>query len=329
MPSCASTPPIDSDDEFRGMLDAMDKLSPVRPAQKRTHDTMASDDNTSDDNNGEVSGTIAPLKRLRGEQLTEIDVFLKDPPSLRETKMMANLLALGNRVEKIVTSKAGYEVSADLETNIYKYAPAVLLSSKVTVYKGESATAILLTFLKKYRFDIPPGLENVPAAWAKITAVAQEALTQKRSNIKKAIRASVHGDDPEHQNIFDLAKVIVKGTQCTVNVVLCAHIALMGAVYLKVPGPKFWDKLDVRLAKIRKESGGDAGKIARAFRHILTVDQDKHGAKDYDLDEKTVDDFQQKVDDLIDVGAVDAATSAQADTTSARGASTSVQGGID
>ncbi|KAJ7698600.1 hypothetical protein B0H17DRAFT_1196707 [Mycena rosella] len=283
---------------------------------------MASDDNTSDNNNGEVSGTIAPLvlpnqnivaaarhyadkKRLRGEQLTEIDVFLKDPPSLRETKMMANLLALGNQVEKIVTSKAGYEVSADLETNIYKYAPAVLLSSKVTVYKG---------------------LENVPAAWAKITAVAQEALTQKRSNIKKAIRASVHGDDPEHQNIFDLAKVIVKGTQCTVNVVLCAHITLMRAVYLKVPGPKFWDKLDVRLAKIRKESGGDAGKITRAFRHILTIDQDKHSAKDYDLDEKTVDNFQQKVDNLIDVGAVDAATSAQADTTSAQGASTSVQG---
>ncbi|KAJ7705481.1 hypothetical protein B0H17DRAFT_1193154 [Mycena rosella] len=321
MSSRASTP-IDSDDEFRGILEAMDKLSPVRPAHKRTHATMAGDGNTSDNNNNEVSDTAAPLvipnqnlvaaarhytdkKRLRGEQLTEID----DPPSLREVKIMANLFALGNQLEKMVTSKAGYEVSSDLETNIYKYAPAVLLSSKVTVYKGESATAILLNILKKYRFDIPPGLENIPAAWAKVIAVVREALTQKRSNIKKAIRASVIGNDLGHQNIFDLTQAIVKGTQCTVNVVLCARIALMRAVYLKHPGPKYWDKLDARLATIRKEGGGDAGRITKAFKHILTIDQDKHGAKDYELDEKTVDDFQQKVDDLIDVEAVNAATS--------------------
>jgi hypothetical protein len=41
--------------------------------------------------------------------------------------------------------------------------------------------------LKKYRFDIPPGLENNKADWDKIVAAVQDALTQRRSTIKKAV----------------------------------------------------------------------------------------------------------------------------------------------
>ena len=48
----------------------------------------------------------------------------------------------------------------------------------------------------------------------------------------------------------------------------------------------------------------------RAFRHTLEKAKAKHGIRNYnELDEK-VDEFQQKVDDLIEVGVIDAATSA-------------------
>jgi hypothetical protein len=43
--------------------------------------------------------------------------------------------------------------------------------------------------LKKYRFDIPPGLEHNQADWAKVISAVQDALTQKRSKIKKAVRS--------------------------------------------------------------------------------------------------------------------------------------------
>ncbi|KAJ7893630.1 hypothetical protein B0H14DRAFT_3427290 [Mycena olivaceomarginata] len=43
-----------------------------------------------------------------------------------------------------------------------------------------------------------------------------------------------------------------------------------------------------------------------AFRHILTEAQDTHGAKTYELDENTVDTFQEGVDALIEAGAKDA-----------------------
>ncbi|KAJ7816167.1 hypothetical protein B0H14DRAFT_2602876 [Mycena olivaceomarginata] len=206
-------------------------------------------------------------------------------------------------------------------------APAVLLSSKISVYKGDGATTVLIAFqnvLKQRRFDlnIPSGIENVPADWAKLVAAAQNALTQKRSTIKKSLDASVkthkddkdHAPDTAHQNIFRLTQAIVKGTQCTVNVTLCARVALMvviAQVYLKVPGADFWDKLDKRLAKIRREADGDAKKIIKAFRKLLDEDQEKHGKTEDPIDETAVDEFQQGVDDLIDIAAINTATSVQ------------------
>ncbi|KAJ7889375.1 hypothetical protein B0H14DRAFT_2561874 [Mycena olivaceomarginata] len=79
------------------------------------------------------------------------------------------------------------------------------------------------------------------------------------------------------------------------KMVLCAHIALMGQVYLKHPDGDFWDQLDDRLDEICNEAKNDAKKLTRGFRHVLTQDQDKHGAEDYVLDETTVDNFQQQM----------------------------------
>lgn len=82
-----------------------------------------------------------------------------------------------------------------------------------------------------------------------------------------------------HQNIFTLAQNVVKGTQCTVTIVLCARLALMVCsrtwsllsvlmcpqrhVYLTHPGKNFWTKLDDKLAEIREQAAGDAKKLTK------------------------------------------------------------------
>ena len=49
----------------------------------------------------------------------------------------------------------------------------------------------------------------------------------------------------------------------------------------------------------------------RAFRHILTTEQDNHGVNKYEMDDETVDGFWQQVDDdLIDTIIVGAVTTA-------------------
>ncbi|KAJ7813961.1 hypothetical protein B0H14DRAFT_2604518 [Mycena olivaceomarginata] len=242
--------------------------------------------------------------------------------------MLTDLWALGNQVEKIITSEPAFEVSEDCETNIRKYAPAVLLSSKINVYKGDGITHILVDIIKRHWFDLPPGVEHVPADWAKVLAIVQDALTQTRSKVKEiAWSLKVNKSDElraplaQHKNIY---QAIVKGSQCSINVVLCARIAnhgmssiLQRAVYLEHPGAKFWDEMDKRLARIRRMGGNDAKKITKygtlnIHEPVLTLTIE-HGIKGgYELDDTVVDDFQQKIDDLIDIHVVDAATSSSA-----------------
>ncbi|KAF8156387.1 hypothetical protein K438DRAFT_2075626 [Mycena galopus ATCC 62051] len=303
---------------------------------------MAGDDDTGSDNERGAGAALrlnlalpnqnvvaaakhyAEKKPLHAHQLTELNAFLKVGIRLAAGGQAA--YHVGNQLEQIVESKPGFELSSDLETNIQKYAPAILLSDKISTYKGESPTTSLLEVIKHLRFDILIGLESIPADWGKIVSYAEYSLTQRRSKIKKVIRSSLkppedkiakkvtYTTDTEHHYIFELTTVIVKGTQCVVNVTLCARIALMRKVYLTNPGSNFWDKLDSKLENIRNNADGDAKKLVRAFHHVLEQDQAKHGKKNYkDSDiEGKVDLFQQKVDDIIDVEAMDAATSAQA-----------------
>ncbi|KAJ7824439.1 hypothetical protein B0H14DRAFT_3874864 [Mycena olivaceomarginata] len=321
--SRASSPT--SDEDFRGVMDAMGEVSPAPPQalvpQKRSHGAMLSQDETSDNEqpaSTEPTATVnqntviaahrfGEKNRLRVEQLTMLDIFMNDPPALREGKLFALLLAFGNQIEKIVGSAPAYEVSADLLTNVKNLPrdpppPPPHVRNFNPEFPLDAATEILLALLKKYRFDIPPGLENIPAVWAKVVVVSQEALTQTRAKLKKLIRWSlvISKNDTEYappekqQNIFQLTSAICKGTQCSVDVVRCARVALMRRVFLKSPGTDFWDKLDKRLVKIRQQAEGDSVKLSRAFRQILTDDQNTHGVNDYKITEKVADEFQQQ-----------------------------------
>ncbi|KAJ7912842.1 hypothetical protein B0H13DRAFT_2326904 [Mycena leptocephala] len=245
----------------------------------------------------------AERKRLRGEQLTEVTIFAQDTPAVCETKLLINLLHLSDELGKIVTSSPPYEVSAALEKNLRDYATAILLSRKISAYKGSVPTNTLLDILKKHRFDLPVGIENIPADFAKVITAVQDAFTQLRSKFKKAVhrRATDLAPGPQQQTIFKLTQVLVEGTQCSVSVELCARVAL--TTYLTDPGVKFWNTLDSDLAEIRAEAKGNA----------KMVDQAKHGVNDYEITENGVNDFQQTVNDLINAGAADVASSVQAD----------------
>ncbi|KAJ7865595.1 hypothetical protein B0H14DRAFT_3133339 [Mycena olivaceomarginata] len=275
-------------------LRAMAESSPLGPSPslslgKRTHFAMA--------NNDEPEGqpAIQPL----------------EPISLRDAKMYAAILAMGNKINDIVVAQPAYEVSDDLK----EYAAAFLLSSKTINYKGDEATNLLLAIVKSRGFDIPAGIENIPADYAKLTSATQYALTQERSSLKKLIGASVgikkdntFAPNKEHSNIFQLAQAVVKGTQCTVNVVLCTRLALMRAVFIKYPDSKFWNKFNKRLAKVRADAGGDPKKLAKGFRYYLEEDQKTHGPTGPKLIDRPVDAFQQEVDDLITAKTLDTAT---------------------
>jgi hypothetical protein len=145
------------------MLNAMTQETPTAirttDASKRSHAAMAGEDDTSSDTEHGAGTTLRPLplnpalpnqnvvaaarhyaerKRLRGDQLTELDVFMKvshlisvvlsislfsvkEPASLREAKLLANIFAFGNQLEQIVAAKPGFELSDDLEVSCHRH----------------------------------------------------------------------------------------------------------------------------------------------------------------------------------------------------------------
>ncbi|KAJ7169265.1 hypothetical protein C8R43DRAFT_1121155 [Mycena crocata] len=320
----------DSDDE---LARAMAQSSPVRGpvGHKRLHST--GDNRESDDEDPEpaatIPGTVNPnitaaakrfgaQKRLRGEQIAEVEALVKDPPALRDAKVFIQGLHLENVLNKIVISMPPWEPSKDLLKNIYSYAAAILLSDKLSAYKGNTPKLILFAILKKHRFDLPDGIEHNPANWAKVKKAVEGALTQLRSNFKKAISASlrVNAKDTDlapkadQKNIFQLTQVMVENTQCEVNVLLCARVAVMRKHFIDDSTKSFWDTVDKGLVDIRTRADGDSVQISRAFRHFLKKDRQNHGVDDYDIP-KTVDALQEEVGNIIDAGV--AAASSQDD----------------
>ncbi|KAJ7504450.1 hypothetical protein B0H11DRAFT_2187375 [Mycena galericulata] len=236
---------------------------------------------------------------------------MKDPPALREAKAYAQNLHVENLINKIVVATPPWQVSDDLNKNIYSYAAAILLSVKLSAYKGSIPKNILFAILKKHRFDLPSGIEHNPANRSKVTKAVQEAFTQLRSKFKKSISGSIKSGPTakellpkkERKNVFELTQIMVQNTQCEVNVHLCARVGFM--TFIKDPSSTYWTTVDKELAKIRKKAKGDTARsggelfqdIPAAFPH----DREEHGIDNYEI-EDTVDPFQQEVDELIEGG---------------------------
>ncbi|KAJ7726856.1 hypothetical protein B0H14DRAFT_2641011 [Mycena olivaceomarginata] len=251
----------------------------------------AMDDPTPPQCHSDALQRLGESKRLRPDQITDgiNAVNQRTPPAVQGAKMILGLHALFNRLEAFEVGKAPFTVSDDTETNIAHYAAAILLSTKLSAYKGSVTKNILLDLLKINRFDLPSNIERNPADYAKLVAVVREALTQMRSKIKKGLAASFKvNEEPapsarEHQNIFELTTHLVHGAKCAVTPEFCARVALMWQVYIEDSGPKFWDSLNADLRKIRNRAGRNPRKLNKAFENVLSTDRATHGVNDYSI----------------------------------------------
>ncbi|KAJ7215533.1 hypothetical protein GGX14DRAFT_562742 [Mycena pura] len=261
-----------------------------------------------------VVKNFAKKQKLRGEQLTQLDNFLNDTPTVREGKIFTLLLSLQNDVGNIIVAAPAFSVSPELKTNIQSYAVAVLLSPKLAQYRGDLPVQHVMNILKKHRFDMPPGIENNPADMQKITSAIQDAFTQSRSSCKKKVmRVNESGakvpfdlDPTQHQNLFALAQALVDGTKCRITNALCGRIALMRDVYLQNSGTAFWTDLDRALGVMRTVANGNEDSRDAMFEELILADKALHGA--VDITYRVANDVQQEVDDLIDAASADAAS---------------------
>ncbi|KJA24848.1 hypothetical protein HYPSUDRAFT_135656, partial [Hypholoma sublateritium FD-334 SS-4] len=209
----------------------------------------------------------------------------------RQAKLYVCLLAIENKVDAFKSATPPYQVSEELKVNIANYSLAVLLSAEISAYKGDIPRNHILNILKRYRFDLPVGIEHDLSNWEKITTAVSYALTQMRSKIKKSIRDSISSSPTV--NIFALSQQIVQGTPCRVT----------RAIYVEYSGnEKYWNHIDARLAYIRRISNLDKVKATRrvAFRKILDTDRATYGVgEDYEIGDTISNELQQRVDAVV------------------------------
>ncbi len=123
---------------------------------------------TTNNNFVNVAKRWATAKRLRPDQQEELlnfaivsdyslfvhsavnDCFQNNSALTRLIKLFGLLLAMENELKKIVTVKSRYQVPSDLVIIIKSYTLGVLLSPKISVYKGEEPLQKLLV----YCFDL-------------------------------------------------------------------------------------------------------------------------------------------------------------------------------
>jgi hypothetical protein len=253
-------------------------------------------------NVADASRRYALKKKLRPEQRDEVDAFLLDTALGRQAKLFTCIMSLENKVDAFRSVAPPYQLSDELKTNINNYGVAVMLSINISAYKGDIPRNHVLDILKRYRFDLPPGIEHDYANWEKISTFVGYALTQARARVKKLIRDSIKSNT----NVFSLAQLIVHSTPCRTTVQLCARVALMRAIHAECSGnEKYWNLIDARLEFIRTKAGSSASKTARAFNEILRVDRAKYGAgEDYEIADTIADEWQQRVDDVVAGGVV-------------------------
>ncbi|KAJ7342775.1 hypothetical protein DFH08DRAFT_811116 [Mycena albidolilacea] len=280
------------------------------PSLPPSSDAPTGDSSEPNSNMVAFARQYATHKRLKPSQVSEVEAFAADPLAARQVKLFTLVLGVNSKLDGIVSAQPAFKVSPALEKNLRQLAHGITISSRLSSYKGELAKKHLLNIVRKSRFDLPPGIENVPSDWGLVKSRAEYHLTQARATFKKFLKASIlpKADPKSHTNIFALGQRFVKDTETVLTVELCARIALMRQQYKLFPGDDFWDKLDQRLAWIRKTAGYDENKISKAFKLALADDRAEHGrTADYTLPEDAViDAWQASVDTSIDADGPDA-----------------------
>ncbi|KAF8886467.1 hypothetical protein CPB85DRAFT_1258468 [Mucidula mucida] len=326
--SPSSSPPSDDDNPMNSILAAMKTPQASRVLGKRPTPNNEDFDELEDDSApGGTSGNplttnpfttptgpnpndliavknFAARKKLKTEQLAEVEVFLQDPPHV---------------LEEIVVATPAFEVSDDLRKNINSYSVAMLLSSHIASYKGAPATDSLLKLLLRLPLGIPAGITANAADYNRLQSAVSDALTQTRATFKKhlAIRRK-GGPEPD---IFTLARTFIKNTKCELSVPLCCRIALMRMVFKKHAANDFWDKLDAQYAVIVQVAKGSATALVRAFEFIYESDKKQHigdGLGVGPRPDASISGIQQQVDDLMLAAQLDVMTTAAAATSAAQ-----------
>ncbi|TFK20013.1 hypothetical protein FA15DRAFT_600427 [Coprinopsis marcescibilis] len=212
---------------------------------------------------------VASCSNLSPYASKELEDFVGERKINREMLLMAKLLAIQAKVTLVIAPPGIYELRKPLLDNITSYVLAVLLSPKLSTYKGAIPGESVMSVLKRLNVNVPANLNTDHHVYNTIKTAVSSELTQCRSKIKKAVSHSSCPLNGSDQAIWSLADSLTDDTQCSITIALCARLALLvswpRSHFMNITDlwNKFWDHVNKRLELMRTMSKGDSDTLQR------------------------------------------------------------------
>ncbi|THU93254.1 hypothetical protein K435DRAFT_799832 [Dendrothele bispora CBS 962.96] len=320
MPRGSRRPQINSDDESNGLSDidiTESEAQPPTPSSNRTSQKWPHDQISGGSNGGQAvnsnliaaAKSLAKRRKLTDDQVSDVETFLNENAIGREVRSYIVTLDLINKVDKIVKNQAQWEPSAALKRNINHYVNATSLSPHLRSFLGPSTVAAVVTKLLDLGLELPENIRQNQSALDQLTKLVAEAFTQRRSTMKKAIKASVGVNNKksytllpaaECQNIYELAQTLARNTKCGVSAELCARAAILRRAFEKSPGDEYWERVDKLLKDLCEKGKHDPKLIANLVKNLLEKDCGKYGTNDYQIRDQDQSDLQTAMDEVLE-----------------------------
>ncbi|KAL1947027.1 hypothetical protein VTO73DRAFT_13988 [Trametes versicolor] len=194
-------------------------------------------------------------KRLKGDAQDGFVKWCSAGPDEREAALGAMLFSLVDALRTVTKPQPGlatWEPSERALRNMNKYAIRLLLSPSLAEYDGDGVVDILMTIVEKKQIGLPENLrQQDEEKWAVLVGHARGILTNRKSEIKKAIFASMNLDPKTgalkmtthkrngavdgKQNIHQFTKYLAEtlgskskiDTNITVTIQLCTRLAFL------------------------------------------------------------------------------------------------------
>ncbi|KAH6874841.1 hypothetical protein BKA70DRAFT_1240402 [Coprinopsis sp. MPI-PUGE-AT-0042] len=230
-----------------------------------------------------ASRTNATLRARRlttrlklGPYSQELETYADEDAATRELMVFAKMLAFEQKLASLSGPSAAYAVDQALMANIKSYSWAVLLSPKLSLYKGNIPRNRVMDVLKHLKVNTPSNMDTNRHVLKVILEAISFELTQARARIKKLVILS-RGTKP--LSIYQLATQLVASTQCCVSVPLCARLAILRLVAAK-PGQdnnKYWDHVNAMLKSMKATANNNEGMIHAILAGYLEEDRTAYG----------------------------------------------------
>ncbi|THU86695.1 hypothetical protein K435DRAFT_868004 [Dendrothele bispora CBS 962.96] len=257
----------------------------------------------------------ATHKRLRPEQMTDVEQFLNSSVPLQNAWLLIQLHATNNAISQIVKDQAPFDMSEDLKVCVSATCvKSILFTLHISSYEGKVPVGHAEALVKTFCWGLPDGIENDAAAWSKVMRYIGDELTQLQFTFKKTICQSLTGSmknestekiknkllpKDDCMTIYALTKKLTLKSKAAPTLVLCAHIALMRYVFLSCPGDKFWDQVDSKLKDLCKAAA--EGAIDAAHFRISTEGSSVtyQTIQRHNKDATSTESFQSNIDKAV------------------------------